>query len=154
MRPCSAAAAEGPPAAAHAAGDALGSGAGAFAGSRPGAADIESDPGGAEDVAELTERLWQLARDQQIGGPPPDAQRLWLKAGLAARILYCLQGQGLTQQRAARSLGLTQPRISGLDGMHPRRRVSALRPPARSRLGRSGRQHHPADGLRYAGGLR
>ncbi len=43
-----------------------------------------------------------------------DAEGMFLKAQLVTKIADIIRKRGLTQERAARLLGLTQPKISGL----------------------------------------
>jgi predicted XRE-type DNA-binding protein len=44
----------------------------------------------------------------------PDAEQLKIKSGLAIEITRAIRRLGLTQQEAARQMGITQPKISGL----------------------------------------
>ena len=66
----------------------------------------------------------------------PDAEDMFLKAQLVTKIGDIIRQRGLTQQRAASLLGLTQPKISGLlkgqfRGISERRLLRCL-----TRLGR------------------
>jgi len=49
-----------------------------------------------------------------IGFPPEQAHNLLLRADLAIRIERFVKQSGLTQQAAARALGVTQPRLNQL----------------------------------------
>ena len=49
-----------------------------------------------------------------IGFPPERAHNLLLRADLAIRIEPFVKQSGLTQQAAARALGVTQPRLNQL----------------------------------------
>ncbi len=49
-----------------------------------------------------------------IGFPPEEAHNLLLRADLMIRIERFFKQSGLTQQAAARSLGVTQPRLNQL----------------------------------------
>jgi predicted XRE-type DNA-binding protein len=42
----------------------------------------------------------------------PDAEKLRIKTGLVIEIRKAIQRQGLTQQAAAKRMGLTQPKVS------------------------------------------
>jgi predicted XRE-type DNA-binding protein len=44
----------------------------------------------------------------------PDAEELKIKSGLAIEIIRAIRRLGLTQQQAARQMGVTQPKVSGL----------------------------------------
>ncbi len=44
----------------------------------------------------------------------PDADKLKIKTGLVIEIRKAIQSQGLTQQVAAKRMGLTQPKVSGM----------------------------------------
>lgn len=44
----------------------------------------------------------------------PDADKLKIKTGLVIEIRKAIQSQGLTQQEAAKRMGLTQPKVSGM----------------------------------------
>ena len=44
----------------------------------------------------------------------PDADKLKIKTGLVIEIRKAIQSQGLTQQDAAKRMGLTQPKVSGM----------------------------------------
>lgn len=44
----------------------------------------------------------------------PDADKLKIKTGLVIEIRKALQGLGLTQQEAARRMGITQPKVSDM----------------------------------------
>ncbi len=43
-----------------------------------------------------------------------DAEQLKIKSGLAIEITRAIRRLGLTQQEAARQMGITQPKVSGL----------------------------------------
>ncbi len=44
----------------------------------------------------------------------PDADKLKIKTGLVIEIRKAMQGLGLTQQEAARRMGITQPKVSDM----------------------------------------
>jgi len=44
----------------------------------------------------------------------PDAEQLKIKSGLAIEITRAIRRLGLTQQEAARQMGISQPKVSGL----------------------------------------
>ncbi len=44
----------------------------------------------------------------------PDAEDLKIKSGLAIEIIRAIRRLGLTQQEAAKKMGITQPKVSGL----------------------------------------
>jgi predicted XRE-type DNA-binding protein len=44
----------------------------------------------------------------------PDAEKLRIKTGLVIEIRKAIQRQGLTQQAAAKRMGLTQPKVSDM----------------------------------------
>lgn len=44
----------------------------------------------------------------------PDADKLRIKTGLVIEIRKAMQGLGLTQQAAARRMGITQPKVSDM----------------------------------------
>jgi predicted XRE-type DNA-binding protein len=44
----------------------------------------------------------------------PDADKLKIKTGLVIEIRKAMQKLGLTQQEAARRMGITQPKVSGM----------------------------------------
>jgi predicted XRE-type DNA-binding protein len=44
----------------------------------------------------------------------PDAQELKIKTGLVIEIRKAMQRLGLTQQEAAKRMGITQPKVSGM----------------------------------------
>jgi len=44
----------------------------------------------------------------------PDAEEMLVKAQLVSKIREIIQGKGLTQVEAARILGLSQPKLSGI----------------------------------------
>lgn len=49
-----------------------------------------------------------------IGFPPEEAQNLLLRADLMITIERFVKKNGLTQQKAAKTLGITQPRLNQL----------------------------------------
>jgi predicted XRE-type DNA-binding protein len=49
-----------------------------------------------------------------IGFPPDEAQNLVLRSELMTRVERFVQRSGMTQTEAARSLGVTQPRLNDL----------------------------------------
>lgn len=51
---------------------------------------------------------------QDLGFPAEEAENLRLRADLMIQLTKLIQKRGLTQARAARLLGVTQPRISDL----------------------------------------
>ena len=44
----------------------------------------------------------------------PDADKLKIKTGLVIEIRKAIRRQGLTQQEAAKRMGITQPKVSGM----------------------------------------
>ncbi|MES2298705.1 MAG: helix-turn-helix transcriptional regulator [Pseudomonadota bacterium] len=44
----------------------------------------------------------------------PDAEKLKIKTGLVLEIRKAMRNRGLTQQEAAKLMGITQPKISGM----------------------------------------
>ncbi len=44
----------------------------------------------------------------------PDADKLKIKSGLVFEITKAMRAQNLTQQEAARRMGITQPKVSGM----------------------------------------
>lgn len=44
----------------------------------------------------------------------PDAEKLKIKTGLVLEIRKAMRTQGLTQQEAARRMGITQPKVSAM----------------------------------------
>ncbi len=44
----------------------------------------------------------------------PDAEKLKIKAGLAIEIRKAMRALGLTQQEAAKRMGIPQPKVSGM----------------------------------------
>ncbi len=44
----------------------------------------------------------------------PDAEKLKIKTGLVIEIRKAMRSLGLTQQEAARRMGITQPKVSGM----------------------------------------
>lgn len=44
----------------------------------------------------------------------PDAEKLKIKTGLVIEIRKAMRSQGLTQQEAARRMGVTQPKVSDM----------------------------------------
>ena len=44
----------------------------------------------------------------------PDAEKLKIKAGLVIEIRKAMQSRGLTQQEAAKRMGITQPKVSDM----------------------------------------
>lgn len=44
----------------------------------------------------------------------PDAEKLKIKTGLAIEIRKAMRALGLTQQAAARRMGISQPKVSGM----------------------------------------
>ena len=44
----------------------------------------------------------------------PDAEKLKIKTGLVIEIRKAMKSLGLTQQEAAKRMGITQPRVSGM----------------------------------------
>ena len=44
----------------------------------------------------------------------PDAEKLKIKTGLVVEIRKAMQQLGLTQQEAAKRMGITQPKVSGM----------------------------------------
>lgn len=44
----------------------------------------------------------------------PDAERLKIKAGLVIEIRKAMRALGLTQQAAAKRMGISQPKVSGM----------------------------------------
>lgn len=44
----------------------------------------------------------------------PDAEKLKIKAGLVIEIKKTMRDLGLTQQTAAKRMGITQPKVSGM----------------------------------------
>ena len=44
----------------------------------------------------------------------PDAEKLKIKTGLVVEIMKAMRQHNLTQQEAAKRLGLTQPKVSGM----------------------------------------
>ncbi len=51
---------------------------------------------------------------EDIGFPPDEARNLLLRSELMSRIEDFVEHSGLTQARAARLLGLTQPRLNAM----------------------------------------
>lgn len=44
----------------------------------------------------------------------PDADKLKIKSGLVFEIIQAIRKQGLTQEEAARRMGISQPKVSGM----------------------------------------
>ncbi len=44
----------------------------------------------------------------------PDAEKLKIKTGLVIEIRKAMKSSGLTQQEAAKTMGITQPKVSGM----------------------------------------
>lgn len=44
----------------------------------------------------------------------PDAEKLKIKTGLVIEIRKAMRNQGLTQQEAAKRMGITQPKVSDM----------------------------------------
>ena len=66
----------------------------------------------------MTERI-KVTRGSEnvfrdLGFPEDEAQNLMLRAELALRIERLVKASGLTQQEAAKNLGITQPRLNQL----------------------------------------
>ena len=66
----------------------------------------------------MTERI-KVTRGSEnvfrdLGFPEDEAQNLLLRAELALRIERLVKASGLTQQEAAKNLGITQPRLNQL----------------------------------------
>jgi predicted XRE-type DNA-binding protein len=51
---------------------------------------------------------------RDLGLPDAEAENLRIRSELMARLRKVIENQGLTQARAARLLGVTQPRVSDL----------------------------------------
>lgn len=51
---------------------------------------------------------------EDLGFPPEEAANLKVRSSLMGRIREIIEEEGLTQTRAARKFGVTQPRISDL----------------------------------------
>ena len=77
--------------------------------SRRAAAVRESERG---EEARITPSSGNVFRD--IGFPPAEAEHLLIRSDLMTAIGSLIQERGLTQARAARLFGVTQPRVSDL----------------------------------------
>lgn len=62
------------------------------------------------DGVEVTESSGNVYADLGL----PDADKLYVKSGLAIEIMKAMERLQLTQQEAARRMGLTQPKVSCL----------------------------------------
>lgn len=63
-------------------------------------------------MAKISESSGNIFLDQ--GFPPHEAAVLLLRAELAEALRQWMESEGITQSQAAKRLGITQPRVSGI----------------------------------------